>query len=144
MILEPGWWNGRCMLDRKTKDLITLLIGRRRINEIGCWLYTGGRFTSGYGSLKYRSKSYPVHRLSLELFKGVVFNSGEQANHIIDCPNKHCFNPEHLYKGTQLDNMSDLHGLICKRCGSIRIQGVRCKKCKKLINKNFYSKNKKK
>lgn len=90
------------------KDIKLRLLDRRRIDPVtGCWLYTGSILSNGYGNIKYKGKTKLVHRLSLEVFKNVIFEADEQSNHTIECPNKHCFNPDHLYKGTQTNNMRD-------------------------------------
>ena len=88
----------------------------------------------GYGSIKYKSKTYAVHRLALTLFRDVVFNSDEQANHQKFCPNKHCFNPEHLYVGTQEDNMLD-KPTTCPDCARLK---RKCRPCKAMANSKFY------
>ncbi len=91
------------------KPIKDRLFEKRKIDPItGCWLWMGGKFLNGYGTIKVKGKSNPIHRLSLEIFKGVIFGKDEQANHIRECPYKHCFNPDHLYKGTQKQNMADL------------------------------------
>lgn len=68
----------------------------------GCWLHTGWKDKDGYGSINYKNKKYKIHRFSYEYFIGPLTN---QANHT--CPNKNCFNPTHLYDGTQQENMQD-------------------------------------
>lgn len=77
----------------------------RRIDEItGCWLWIGSLEWNGYGILSIKNKSYRVHKISYEEFVGPVINL---VLHKIICPNKHCFNPEHLYDGDIVDNAQD-------------------------------------
>lgn len=121
------------------KDIKLRLFERRFIDETtNCWLWKGTINTNGYGSIKYKGKAILVHRLSLIVFKDVVFGINEQANHIKECKNKHCFNPDHLYKGTQVDNMTDF-GTTCKLCGESKVKGKRCRKCKMKYNREYYS-----
>lgn len=81
----------------------------------GCWLYNGGK-AKGYGKLKVNRKSYPVHRLSAYIHLGLPLEDWDaQANHKVFCRNRHCWNPEHIYVGTQVDNMQDRNTGICPR-----------------------------
>lgn len=127
------------------RDLKLRLLGKRKINEItGCWLWTGV-ISNHYGQIKVKGKGKSVHRLALELFKGIIFGPNEQANHIKECPNKHCFNPDHLYKGEQHNNNTDKIKFICPNCGKEKKKG-RCQNCKKLYMRKYmkvyYHKNK--
>lgn len=58
-----------------------------------------------YGMISFNDKMIPVHRISAMLYLGFDIKSANQINH--KCPNTRCFNPEHLYIGTQSDNMKD-------------------------------------
>lgn len=66
-----------------------------------CWPYTGAR-TVGYGSLRFRGKTWYGHRLSYLLAHGslptVVMHT---------CDNPPCCNPVHLVGGTHADNTQD-------------------------------------
>lgn len=117
-------------------DIKAILLERRIITDSGCWLYTGGKFSNGYGSIKYKGKTHAVHRLSLSVFKDIIFGVEDNANHIKECPNKHCFNPDHLYKGTQIDNMADRHSK-CESCGIIKEKPGRCMRCKRKYMKKY-------
>jgi hypothetical protein len=82
-----------------------LLLSRRVIDEsTGCWLYTFNKTRDGYGKIKYKQRTYHVHRLAYEVFMGPIY---DQILHKLHCPNRHCFNPAHLYDGTHQDNMDD-------------------------------------
>ena len=96
--------------------VIRKLENHRVIDETTqCWLFTGSIDPNGYGKLTYNSKSIGVHRLSAHIWLGynisIRYNK-EQVNHKPDCPNKHCFNPEHLYVGTQKQNVIDYYKSI--------------------------------
>lgn len=85
------------------------LLRRRKI--IGdCWVYSGTtRDTWGYAMMRFHGKLLKVHRASASVFLGYDLNSYPelQVNHKQVCPNKDCFNPEHLYIGTNYQNKMD-------------------------------------
>ncbi len=70
-----------------------------------CWEWTDdvhGGF--GYGRLWRNGRYHRAHRVSYELHKGEI-PDGMQVNHT--CNNSSCVNPDHLYLGTQRDNIDD-------------------------------------
>jgi len=76
-------------------------------SETGCHLWVGGK-NKGYGLIGFHGKQWRVHRLVFKLYNYSIPSwdqSGLQINHT--CDNKLCINPEHLYCGTQQQNMLD-------------------------------------
>lgn len=72
------------------------------VPESGCWLWlTGDR----YGCFTLSGKAVSAHRASWMLFNGDV-PDGMQVLHKCDIPS--CVNPEHLFLGTQKDNIRDM------------------------------------
>jgi hypothetical protein len=85
------------LLDRLRKNFD---IGTR-----GCWLWTGPVDSWGYGRISFNGKNATVHRLAAWLLMDFSLDSELQVCHKCDVPN--CFNPDHLFFGTQYDNTWD-------------------------------------
>lgn len=71
-----------------------------------CWNWGRGVGGHGYGQFYVeRGKPLATHRLAWTLAKGAI-PLGLQVLH--RCDNKRCVRPEHLFLGTQLDNIRDM------------------------------------
>lgn len=74
-------------------------------DEDGCWEWRGAYSGDGYGLINRDGERYKVHRLAYRFEYGEL--EKPQVNH--HCDNKMCVNPEHLYNGTQSDNLRDAY-----------------------------------
>lgn len=63
------------------------------------------RNSRGYGQMTYKQSGWLVHRLAYEIFVGPI-PIGLHVCH--RCDNPACFNPAHLFVGSDLDNVRDM------------------------------------
>jgi hypothetical protein len=95
-------------MNLSVKDKIhleSLLLWRVDISDSGCWEWQRARLKAGYGKLKYKQKHYLVHRLAYVLWRG-AFSDQQVVCH--SCDNPRCCNPQHLFTGSQGDNLTDM------------------------------------
>lgn len=69
-----------------------------------CWLWQGARNPHGYGQFSRNGRHVVAHRVSWGWRHGAV-PDGYLLCHRCDVPG--CVNPDHLFVGTQSDNMRD-------------------------------------
>jgi hypothetical protein len=97
-------------LDFPDSEIVSLMWDQT-IQKDGCWLYTGNK-RRGHGAISLHGIHYGVHQLSLSIFKGINLEYKLDGSlltlHIRECPNKNCWNPDHLYVGTNSDNTKDM------------------------------------
>ncbi len=90
-------------------DRIKFILLKRRMIVNECWEYTGQKTNAGYGFKCFgrgkKKRKTTVHRIAFILWKGSI-PKGKQINH--SCDNPICFNPDHLWAGTQKQNMEDM------------------------------------
>jgi len=77
------------------------------VNSEGCWLLLNSIEGNGYAMRSFKGKHIKAHRASYLVYIGEI-PDGIYVLH--KCDVRNCVNPEHLFLGTQLDNMQDMWG----------------------------------
>jgi hypothetical protein len=76
-----------------------------RVKRTGdCWEWQGSLDTSGYGLIRVDGALWKTHRLMWTMFFGTI---PKKLQVLHRCDNRKCVRPEHLFLGTQQDNMND-------------------------------------
>jgi HNH endonuclease len=102
----PSWWAGWFRGPRRGRTVSLeqrLKAGLVRDPDTGCLIWTGshkGMHKNG----RYGTIAVSTHRLAWELANGPI-PEGMHVLHRCDTPA--CCNPDHLFLGTQTDNMAD-------------------------------------
>jgi hypothetical protein len=74
--------------------------------ENGCWMWTASTVKDGYGYYKLSNgKSGRAHRISWELANGDI---PKKMCVLHKCDTPRCVNPDHLFLGTDADNVKDM------------------------------------
>lgn len=78
-------------------------------HPLGCWLWTGGRSSNGYGHFQVRpGEQGGAHRYAYTLLMGGI-PDGMHLDHL--CRNKPCVNPDHLEPTTPGENVLRAYGV---------------------------------
>lgn len=115
--------------------------------ENGCWEWTDC-LSQGYGKLNVNGKKLAAHRVSFELFNGII-PDGEGFHGVCvchSCDNRKCVNPDHLFIGNHKDNMDDRdkkgRGKVPNTTGSLngrsKLNEFQVSIIKKLLDSGLY------
>ena len=76
---------------------------------------------NGYGQINVLGKARTVHRVSYEMFKGEIGS----FNVCHTCDVRNCVNPEHLWLGTQKENLNDMQNKGRKKTNMDHLKGTK-------------------
>lgn len=86
-----------------TRSLRERLLSKAVIDfDTGCWRWTAGKTTNGYGKFSIGLTSQRAHRVAYELIEGPI-PAGLDLDHL--CRNRACINPAHLEPVTRRENL---------------------------------------
>ena len=73
----------------------------------GCWIWDGSYTTFGYGKVYVKTADYRAHRISWSIFRNGANLPSPGVVICHSCDNRWCVNPDHLWPGSQSENMID-------------------------------------
>lgn len=75
--------------------------------ELGnCWEWTSATYKNDYGAFRFRNRQMMAHRASWIINCGEIEPNSLQVLH--KCDNHKCVRPDHLFLGTQQENVDDM------------------------------------
>lgn len=120
-----------------TKSPQNRILDNITINDNGCWLINSDINHNGYARMKIivdnKIKNVRAHRYSYQTFIGEI-PAGLHVCHT--CDTRNCVNPEHLWLGTNQDNMNDMK--IKGRAKNNNTNKTHCKRNHEFSTENTY------
>jgi hypothetical protein len=91
---------------RTVEQLIDDMTKKSLLGDNGCWLFQGAKDTGGYCYVSFKNRMISIHRISAHYHWGFGLDSSMNILH--KCNTRNCWNPNHIYEGTQSENMLDM------------------------------------
>jgi hypothetical protein len=104
-----------------------------------CWLWNGGVVGHGYGYINRGRRGdgfVSTHRASWEIAYGEI-SEGMEVLH--KCDNPACVNPEHLFLGSQKDNVDDMISKNRRRGGRLILTKEQVAEIRRMYETKEYS-----
>lgn len=103
-----------------------------------CWLFQGAQ-NKGQGVIGFNYRMTSVSRLSAAYYLEYdLSDKTKQINHRIICLNKNCWNPDHLYIGTESENKADRFYKDEWHTGNQYTNATHCKRGHEFTEENTY------
>lgn len=87
-----------------------------------CHIWGGAKNSQGYGQVTINGKRHYVHRIMFELHHGNIPPAGNVCH---SCDTPLCCNPDHMFLGTQKDNMEDMAKKERSGCRKLTVSDVK-------------------
>lgn len=120
--------------EQEKAERLRLYFERNVIRKRGCWDWKGAKTSNGYVRMDYARKE---PRISVHKYSWMIHNGDVPEGMLVlhRCDNRRCSNPDHLFLGTQADNMSDMKSKCRSASGERNVNAKFDKKKIKEIRK---------